>query len=372
MLTPACCPVRRPRPTATVLHPWGPGGERHAKSVAPATARHVLAQAPVGRHSPDHGQLSQALARERLARASHQDVRGRCLEGGGEIRHLPGAQRRRASSRLHLEYDRRLETAVGEVQPIPPKHGPREAHRLRVAGRGGGGQSRSTREAQAEQLGHLVKGLSHRIVPGLSEQGGGSAALDAVEGRVPAGHDQPDVGDTQVGIGQLRRHEVSQQMVNSHHGQTQAIGQGLAERETHQERAHQPRTHCHRYGVELLRGQIGQIEGLLHGARHRADVVARSQLGNHSAVGAVHLGLSVHDAREDVATRAHDGRRHLVTRTLDSEDMLGHGPRRGRVAHLSRRSRCSWSPLHSMHSLATGRASMRLTPMASPQLSHCP
>ena len=100
----------------------------------------------------------------------------------------------------------------------------------------------------------------------------------------------------------------------------------------------------------------------------RAHVVARRELGTHAAVGLMNLDLPLDHAGEEFGPPANHRRSQLVAGALDTENDLGH-----RVTGQPRfRSIFSCSPLQSMQSSATGRASSRFTPISSPQFWHWP
>jgi hypothetical protein len=99
-----------------------------------------------------------------------------------------------------------------------------------------------------------------------------------------------------------------------------AVGECLGEREPHQQGADQAGAARHADRVELVQADPGALECLADGGVDVAHVVAARELGDDAAVRGVHGVLAVHHRRQNLAAALHDGRGHVVTGRLDTEN----------------------------------------------------
>ncbi len=117
------------------------------------------------------------------------------------------------------------------------------------------------------------------------------------------------------------------QMVDADQRFLQGVGESLGIAQAHQQRARQTRALGDGEGVDGLVGAACIFEGFANDRNDGAQMLARSQLRHHAAVGLVGGDLRVDDVRDQLFAGAHDGRRRLVARALDAEDV--------NVAHTS-------------------------------------
>ena len=288
-----------------------------------------------------------------------------------------------AAAPLDLEGDGRLQSAVGEVESLAPTHRTRQVDRPRIPALRTARDRRPAWKPEPQQLRDLVEGLTRRVVAGLTEQLGTPLASDAVERRMTARHDEPDVGRlegrTPGRLRDLRRDEMAHEMMHADEGQPPREREGLGEGEPDEQRADQPRPRRDRDPIDRVGIEARLAQRRLGHVRHDAHVVPGGELGDDPTVGGVHALLSLHRARQDLPPVAQDGGGHLIAGALDAEHdgRLGQriDPRpalRHDPAQAFRRSSASCSALQSMQSSATGRASMRLIEICSPQDSHSP
>ena len=198
-------------------------------------------------------------------------------------------------------------------------------------------------------------------------------------------------------------------------GKIVCVGERLREGEPHEQRPDEARPRSDGEPIQIgePKARFRQRRG--NDVRNDANMIPTRKLRHDATVGRMHALLPMHGARHDLATAAKNRRGHLITRTLDPENepVLGkrvslrmricHGavvpPGRhtpppilhkqrkreqntiGRKPcesagspsdHALRRSIASCSALQSIQSSATGRASIRLSVICSPQLSHSP
>jgi hypothetical protein len=122
----------------------------------------------------------------------------------------------------------RLEPREREVETVV-EHGAREADGLRVAVQREAVDGRSARVAEPEVPGHLVEGLTGRVVDGLAEHPVVAVVLHVHEEGVPARHEQHHERELQVGLLEERGVQVSLEVVDAHErhvpGQRQGLGQ---------------------------------------------------------------------------------------------------------------------------------------------------
>ena len=113
--------------------------------------------------------------------------------------------------------------------------------------------------------------------------------------------------------------DVSFQMVDRNQRLIQREGERLGKADAHQQSASQSRPLCDRDGIDgLIRlSRFGQR--LPHHRNDGPQMLARSQLRNHSSIRPVRGDLRSDDIRENLFARTHHGRPRLVTGALDTE-----------------------------------------------------
>ena len=142
---------------------------------------------------------------------------------------------------------------------------------------------------------------------------------------MPARHQEGDLGEGHVAVGQVHAGQVTLEVVDAHDGHAPAEGERLGRRDADQERTHQARAGRHRHGVEVVPGHTGLVQRALDDGGDRLDVGAAGQLGDHPAEGRVQVDLARHDRRAHRQGVVDDGGRRLVARGLDRQERPRHG-----------------------------------------------
>jgi hypothetical protein len=85
-----------------------------------------------------------------------------------------------------------------------------------------------------------------------------------------------------------------------------------------EQRTHEARAICHCDPIDLRERRPCALERLLNDGAKVLEMVARSELRNHAAIGGVHGDLTLHDVRQNEAGIVDDRRTRFVTRRLDA------------------------------------------------------
>ena len=168
-------------------------GRRDVEREAVLGGRHRQrrAQAAVRGDAAAHDQRGQPLALARAPRLAHQHVDDGGLKARAEIVQLLVARQLAAGEqRRH----RGLEPREAEVEIVAPGQRARQRHRPRVAGRRQLVDRDAARIAEAEQLADLVERLARGVVARRAQQPRRARRVDADQRRVPARHQQREVG----------------------------------------------------------------------------------------------------------------------------------------------------------------------------------
>ena len=206
------------------------------------------AQGAVGGHAAGEHHPLHPDAQRRSYRLAHQHLHHRRLKGRRDIGHLGVAER---PVTPHVERDRRLDPAEGEIARAVGHLRQRELDRAGVAALGRPLADRAPREAPAQELGDLVERLARRAAPPPAAQVIRQRGGRVVERRVAARDHQREEGKLGRVVGEERRVHVSLEMVHSDEWQTVGPGQRLGHRAAHEQAADQPRAVRHRDAVEV-------------------------------------------------------------------------------------------------------------------------
>ena len=357
---------------------------RRSRPAAPAAAssrrRRRFAATP-----PTTASASQARRRAtaRRARATSTSVAA-ASNDGGHVGALARPRARRAA-RAQTRH-RRLQAAVREVEPgcVGERARQRERARRRRA-------AASARERgppgirQPEQLRDLVEGLADRVVARLAEQLRRGVRLDPVERRVAARHDEPEIRRRERRVGELRRRQVPGQVVHADAAARRADrpapwrtrGRPAASRAS-------PGPAVTATPSRSLRGDARLCERALHHLRGRP---ARGRATRARAPRRRRARAAPPDRGRTLAAISRPPR--STAAAISSQELSMPSTHSGSACEAAsarvrrcgamgpppqpvRRSSFSCSALQSMQSSATGRASSRLTPIASPHISQSP
>ncbi len=282
-----------------------------------ALALESLPQRGVGGHAAGEHDASDPGAARRLRGLAHQHLDRGGLEGRGHVGHLRGTERTGAT---HVQRDRGLDAAEGESGRPVAHVGGREGDGAGIAGARDPLDGGAAREAEAEQLGHLVEGLARRVVAGLPDALVTARLARQVERGVPARDHQ---GEKRVGGGLTLQEggvDVTLEVVDGHQGPPARVGDRLGRRAADEERADEPGPVGHREAVHVVEPHPGRLQRAPHHRHQHLQVPPRGQLGHHAAVGCVHVVLRGDDAGEHLPASVHHRSGGLVTRGLDAED----------------------------------------------------
>ena len=114
--------------------------------------------------------------------------------------------------------------------------------------------------------------------------------------------------------------DVSFQVIHADQRLTERLRQHLAVRDSHQQRADQPRPVRDGHRVQIAQLHMRLLDRFADHGNDLPQMLARGQLRHHAAVLAVNLGLRRDHARKDPPAAGHDRRRGLVARRFDTEN----------------------------------------------------
>ncbi len=141
----------------------------------------------------------------------------------------------------------RLETAEGEVEALAQhRTGELEAG---PAVRGGPFDGRSARVAQTEHGRHLVECFTRSVVARLSQYQVAAPFRHVQQQGVTARDDERHERGREVGMVQRRCEDVALEMMDPDQREVVDQRQALGVAHTHEQRAHQSRSHGHGQGV---------------------------------------------------------------------------------------------------------------------------
>ncbi len=110
------------------------------------------------------------------------------------------------------------------------------------------------------------------------------------------------------------------QVIDSDERLIDGVSERLGVAQTDQQRSGQPGALRDGDGVNRLVRLTRVVQRFAHHGNDGPQMLARSQFRHYSAVGLVCGELRVHDVRDQLLTRAHDGRRGFVARALNAQD----------------------------------------------------
>ena len=129
--------------------------------------------------------------------------------------------------------------------------------------------------------------------------------------------------------------DVAFEVVDSDEGLVEGEGEGFGVEDADEERAGEAGAFGDGDSVEIGEGDAGLGDGLADDGDDVAQVLARGELGDDSAVGGVKGDLGGDDVREDLGAGADDGGGGLVATAFDAEDEAGAFAGAGGCGHLS-------------------------------------
>ena len=106
------------------------------------------------------------------------------------------------------------------------------------------------------------------------------------------GHEQGDLGEGHLMVGQVHAGQMALQVVDAHHGDAPTQGERLGGGDADQERAHQTRPGGDRNSGQVAAGDSGLGEGPLDNRRHRFEVGAAGQLRDDPTERGVQVDLA--------------------------------------------------------------------------------
>ena len=115
--------------------------------------------------------------------------------------------------------------------------------------------------------------------------------------------------------------DVSLKMVHGDQRFVEREGERLGIADADQQSARQSRTLRDRDGIDGLISLSGFGQCCAHHRNDRAQVLARGQFRNHSAIRLVRRDLRSHYVRQNPLPRTDHGRARLITGALDAEDV---------------------------------------------------
>ncbi len=257
--------------------------------------------------------------------------RSRTACGGSEPSPPEIDRSQRPLQLFDLQQSLALQAGVGEVEAVA-EAGDGERPGLRVAPFGELVHLRSLGIGEAQALAHLVEHLAHGVVPRLPE-GGDGAVRHLEQGGVTArDHQAREAGGRRRGRdgvarrAQEGREEVTFQVMDGVEGASAREGDGLAERQPHEEGSHQTGTAGGGHHLDVREGDARPLQGLAAHRRPVGEMLAGGDLGHHAAIGAMGGELARNHGRQHPALAVHHGAGGVVAGGLDAEDEgVGHG-----------------------------------------------
>ena len=184
-----------------------------------------------GRHAAHDGQSGVAELQERAPQLGDEHVHAGSHEGG---RHL-GLREARVGA--HVVDDGGLESGEGEGVALG-QHRAGEGEHVLAAG-GQPVQDRSAGVPEAQEAGDLVVGLPDGVVDGLAEELVTSRLGAAGQHAMAARHQECELGEPHLGVRQVDAGQVALQVVDAHHRDAPAQGQGLGGGDADEQRTDQ-------------------------------------------------------------------------------------------------------------------------------------
>ena len=204
---------------------------------------------------------------------------------------------------------------------------PGQSVSIDLALRGHTCQGGAARIAQAQELGGLVESFARSVIHGLTQQLVVANTFNAHQLRVATRNKQRDEGELRWVVGQEGRQQMAFQVMNAERRARQRSGQRHGHTGPHQQRTSQTRAARVGHQVDVGLAALRLIKNLLGQGQNAADVVARSQLGHHPAIGRVHVNLAVQGLRQKpgVVPRQKLHQRHagFVARRFNAQKLHG-------------------------------------------------
>ena len=261
----------------------------------------------------DHGAL------ERRGHILDADAR---LEGGRSGRVLP----------LDVVANGGLDSGEAEVERVLAEQGAREPHRPGVAAPGCLRDGRPTGVAELQERGHLVEGLSGRVVRGVADASMGREAGARVERGMATGDDQRNRGE-EVALDRRRTRplrpehggvNVGLHMIDTDERRVPGEGQTFRRRDTDDKSPDETgtmrdRDHVHRRCARLRR-DTGLRQCALEETCDDFGVGAARDLGHHATEALVQRHLGDDLVGQDLVAVSHDRHAGFIASGFYSED----------------------------------------------------
>ncbi|ABA52958.1 hypothetical protein BURPS1710b_A0840 [Burkholderia pseudomallei 1710b] len=285
--------------------------------------RQRRAQLPVRAHAAGDDEPLEPRRLQRGERLRDEHVDGRVDEAAREIRLRSfehGAARVRRFELLHLREHGGLQPAEAEVEIPRMKHRPRQHDRARGAGFREPRYLRPARIAEAEQLRGLVERFAGGIVERLAERLVDADVAHAHQLRMAARHEQRDerkrrrLGDEQ------RRQQMPFEVVDADGRLVPRERERVRDARADEQRAREAGPLRERDRVDVVAARAACGEHLFEQRQRAANVVARRELGNDTAVFAVHRDLRVKRVREQAALGVVEREAGFVAGAFDAEN----------------------------------------------------
>ena len=201
--------------------------------------------------------------------------------------------------------------------------------RVRIAKRRQSVDDRSSRIPQSQQLRDFIERLSGGVIASVPDVPVGPEIflhLGKIKMRVPARDHQRQHRKMQVCIFVLPRLQqygvnVSLKMVHRDQRLLQGKSQRLGIADAHQQSPRQSRPLRDRDGIDRLISLSRFRQSLPHHRNNRAQVLARGQFRNHSAIRLMSSDLRGNDVRQNPLPRPHHRRARLITGAFNAEDV---------------------------------------------------
>src|SRR5208282_2742613 len=348
--------------------------KENRQSLHPRFALKRRPQFPIGGHTAANKKSSNVISPRRRQRLHDQIVDHGALKRSHQVKELPVREpanifkRRRVDARkrlsaslnrrfqvlgLDVSQNRRLDSAVGKIKARPTNVRPillspmlrtiaqlviapvrvldlrnLELDRPRIAMRCEPINDGSSGIAKSQKLRDFIERLSGGVVASVADVPVGPEIflhLGKIKMRVAARDNQREHREMQVAIlalPLLKQYgvDVSLKMVHGDQWLLQPEGQRLGIADANQQSARQSRTLRDRNGIDGLISLSRFGQSLAHHRNNRAQVLARGQFRNHSAIRLVRGDLRGNDVRQNPLPRAHHGRARLITGAFDAED----------------------------------------------------
>ena len=177
---------------------------------------------------------------------------------------------------------------------------------------------------QPQQVRHLVERLARSVIAGARQLDKRSRRITAIDGRVPARHDQGDARPEVSAGAFLVLHgcgpDVRLDVMDGHQRLPVHPGPTLGRGDTHEQRPDQARLGGDGDGIDVRRAHAGLVKRLVDDRQDLLEVGAAGELGDDAAVERVHGRLAVDDGGEDVSAAADDGCCGFVAGAFDAEE----------------------------------------------------